>query len=174
MKKSAHLFFGLFMLMTLFSSAQDKADKELVETYLEANGSLDQYKFAYDQLLIMLNKQYPKSEANAQGWNYLQDNKEKAMVDMKSLLAPIYQRNFSQADISEMIGFYQTETGKQLIKDRTKMTEVQKQELNSYYSTEVGQKVIEKQSPLSEAISAASENWSRDLYETAVSLLKSE
>ena len=93
---------------------------------------------------------------------------------MKSVLVPVYQRNFSQADIMKMTDFYQTEAGKQLIKDRTNMTEVQKQELNSYYNTEVGQKIIEKQSLLSEAISAASENWSRDLYETAVSLLKSE
>ncbi len=82
----------------------------------------------------MLNKQYPKSEANSQGWKYLQDNKEKAVADMKSVLVPVYQRNFSQADIMKMTDFYQTEAGKQLIKDRTNMTEVQKQELNSYYN----------------------------------------
>lgn len=160
--------------MTFLLSSQDKTDGQLVETYLEANGSLDQYEFAYDQLLQMLNDQYPKTEANSQGWKYLIDNKEKAVSDMKSLLVPVYQSNFNQTDITKMTDFYQTETGKQLTKDRTKMTEAQKKELNSYYSTEVGQKIIEKQSLLSEAISAASENWSRDLYETAISLLKSE
>jgi len=174
MKKQSKIFFVVFFLSLGILFAQDKNQTELVETYLEANGSLGQYEFAYDQLLQMLDKQYPKSEANRQGWAYLLDNKEKAVADMKSLLVPVYQSNFSQADIEQMTDFYQTDTGKQLIKDRTNMSEVQKQELNSYYNTEVGQKIIEKQSILSEAISAASENWSRDLYETAVSLLKSE
>lgn len=174
MKKLKHIFYYLLMLITFFSSAQDNTDWELVETYLEANGSLGQYEFAYDQLLQMLAKQYPKSEANSQGWKYLQDNKEKAVAEMKSKLVPVYRHNFSQSDIVQMTDFYQTEAGKQLIKDRANMTEEQKQELNSYYNTEVGQKIIEKQSTLSEAISTASENWSRDLYETAVSLLKSE
>jgi len=174
MKKLNRLLLGFFTLMALFSSAQQSTDVALVETYLEANGSLGQYEFAYDQLLQMLSNQYPKSEANSQGWQYLQENKEKALADMKALLVPIYQNNFSQSDISEMTAFYQTETGKQLTEDRTKMTEVQKQELNSYYNTVVGRKIIEKQSHLSNLISTASENWSRDLYETAVSLLKSE
>lgn len=174
MKKRFRIFFGLFFLFTGILYAQEKTHNELVENYLEANSSLDQYEFAYDQLLQMLNNQYPKSETNAQGWKYLNENKEKAMGDMKSMLVPIYQSNFSQTDIIEMTAFYQTEAGKQLVADRTKMTEEQKRELNSYYNTEVGQKIVEKQSLLSESISKASENWSRDLYETAVSLLKGE
>lgn len=160
--------------MTFLLPAQDKTNGELVEIYLESSGSFGQYGFAYHQLLQMLNKQYRKSETNVQEWKYLQENKEKAVADMKSLLVPVYQQNFSQGDITKMTDFYQTKAGKQLIKDRTKMTQAQKQELNSYYSTEVGQKIIEKQSLLSKAILAASENWSRELYETAVSLLKSE
>lgn len=174
MKKRHSVILGLFFLLVGVSFAQDKTDSRSVENYLDTNGSLGQYEFAYDQLLVLLNKQYPKSEANANGWAYLQDNKEKAITNMKSLLVPIYQANFSQVDISRMTDFYQSEAGRQLVKDRTKMTEAQKQELNAYYNTEVGQKVIEKQSLLTDAISAASENWSRDLYETAVSLLKSD
>lgn len=174
MKKRLNLFFALFFLLVGFSFSQDKTNSALVETYLDTNGSMGQYEFAYDQLLQLLQGQYPKTEANAKGWTYLHDNKEKAVAQMKSLLVPIYQTNFSQADINRMTDFYQSEAGKQLVQDRTKMTEAQKQELNAYYHTEAGQKVIEKQTLLSEAISSASENWSRDLYETAVSLLKSE
>nr|WP_262896957.1 DUF2059 domain-containing protein [Aurantibacter crassamenti] len=93
---------------------------------------------------------------------------------MKSFLVPIYKSNFTDEDFAQMINFYETDTGKQLMQDRTKMSDSQKKELNSYYNTAVGQKIIEKQQSLSAEIATASENWSRDLYETAVSLLKSE
>jgi hypothetical protein len=56
--------------------------------------------------------------------------------------------------------------------DRSKMTDEQKVELNSYYNSTLGKKVIDKQPILTQEIGLVSENWSRDLYETAVSLLK--
>ena len=174
MKKGIPLFFGLYFLFMGYSIAQERPDIELVETYLDANGSLNQYEFAYDQLLKMLGEQYPKSEANKQGWDYLERNKENALVEMKMLLIPIYGDHFSKTDLVQMTDFYRSDTGRQLVNDPTKMTDGQKLELNSYYNTEIGHKLIEKRSLLSEAISSASESWSRDLYESAISLLKSE
>jgi len=52
------------------------------------------------------------------------------------------------------------------------MTETQKQELNTFYNSEVGKVIIEKQMVLTQEIGKISEVWSRDLYETALSLLK--
>ena len=70
-----------------------------------------------------------------------------------------------------MIGFYQSEAGKLLIKDRSKMTESHKDELNAFYNSVVGQKIISKKEALSIEIAKVSENWNRDLYETSISLL---
>ncbi|MEO9892277.1 DUF2059 domain-containing protein [Aurantibacter sp.] len=174
MKKFTFLTFGLFVCCATIVFAQNTTDDSLAASYLEANGSLNQYDYAYSQLLSMLHKQYPETEENTQGWQFLNENKKEAIADMKSLLVPIYNSNFSTSDLKQMINFYQTDTGKQLMLDRTKMSDSQKHELNSYYNTEVGQKIVEKQQSLSAEIAIASENWSRDLYETAVSLLKSE
>ena len=152
--------------------AQEVDYSSEVATYLESNGSLKQYEFAYDQLLKMLSSHYPKSEKTANGWNYLETNRSKAIADMKKELIPIYQENFERAEIEKMNDFYQSPTGLQLLGDRSKMTAVQKETLNTFYNSVLGKKIIEKQPVLTQAIAAVSENWSRDLYETAISLLK--
>ncbi len=162
----------LFFLISWQASAQDTDFNQEVSAYLESNGTLEQYQYAYDELLKMLGKQYPKSEKTANGWEYLENNKETAIADIKEGLVPIYQQNFKRDEIKKMLGFYQSTTGKQLVNDRSKMSESQKQELNRFYNTAVGEKIIEKQAVLRVEISKVSESWSRDLYETALSLLK--
>lgn len=163
----------LFLLMLSFGlNAQESQLDTDVSAYLSSNGAMLQYDYAYDQLVQMLSKQFPKSESNGQGWQYLEKNKTKAVAEMKALLIPVYVKHFKHDDIKKMTAFYQSDTGKQLVKDRSKMTETQKEELNTFYNSEVGALIIEKQPVLTQEIGSISENWSRDLYETALSLLK--
>jgi len=166
------LFFCFVLSISLNLHAQEENFSSEVDTYLESNGTLDQYEFAYDELLKMLEKQYPKSEFTASGWAYLESNKENAIKEMKMALIPIYQQNFERSEIQKMNTFYLSDTGRQLTSDRSKMTDEQKEELNTFYNSVLGKKIIEKQPTLTEAISSASESWSRDLYETAMSLFK--
>jgi len=170
--RTIKLFFTLCLVFSLNLQAQEVDYSLEVASYLESNGSAQQYEFAYDQLLKMLISQYPKSEKTAAGWKYLEENKEKAVAEMQKGLVPIYQQNFERDEIKKMTAFYQSATGKQLTADRSKMTEEQKEELNTFYNSELGKKIIAKQPELAKAVSAVSENWSRDLYETAMSLLK--
>lgn len=172
MMRAIKLFFCLFLTISFWANAQENDFSSEVATYLESNGTLDQYGFAYDELLKMLGKQYPKSESTANGWAYLENGKEKAIAKMEEQLVHIYEQNFNQSEIQKMTTFYQSPTGKQLTSDRSQMTDAQKEELNEFYNSELGKKIIEKQPVLTQSVSAASESWSRDLYETAVSLLK--
>lgn len=165
--------FCLLLIPTVFSAQESTYAKDIAD-YLDNNGTMLQYEFAYGELMKMLGSQYPKDENNTQGWEYLEGNKSKAVAEIKMLLIPIYQANFTHGEITEMIGFYQSEAGKLLIKDRSKMTESHKEELNDFYNSAVGQKIISKQEVLSEEISKVSESWSRYLYETSISLLKNE
>ena len=165
-------FILCFLLIPIVSNAQESTYSKDIADYLDSNGTMSQYEFAYGELLTMLGNQFPKDENNAQGWEYLEGNKSKAVAEMKMLLIPIYQANFTHDEITEMSGFYQSEAGKLLIKDRSKMTEAHKEELNTFYNSEVGQKIISKQEVLSQEISKVSESWSKYLYETSISLLK--
>jgi len=163
---------GFLVFLPIGSLAQETDYTEEVKTYLLLNGTAGQYEYAYDGLLKMLQNQYPKTSANEKGWAYLNENKSKSIQEMIGLLVPVYQAHFNASEIQEMIRFYESETGKQLLQDRSQMTSVQKEELNTYYNSVLGKKVIAKQNVLSEEISKVSEHWSRLLYETAVSLLK--
>ena len=170
--KQLKLLLLILFCSTFYAFGQEGDYAKEVGIYLNRNHSLDQYGYAYEQLLTMLESQYPKSDANAEAWKYLETNKEKKLAEMKALLVPIYLSNFSQPEIQGMISFYESDTGKQLAVDRSKMTEPQKEELNVFYNSELGAKIIERQQFLTQEIGMVSESWSRDLYETAVTLLE--
>ncbi|VAW09960.1 hypothetical protein MNBD_BACTEROID03-290, partial [hydrothermal vent metagenome] len=72
-------FFFLFILISLNAKAQEVDFTEEVSEYLDRNGTMNQYQYAYDELLKMLEKQYPKSDNTANGWEYLEDHREKAI-----------------------------------------------------------------------------------------------
>ena len=154
----------------VFNAQESNYTKDISE-YLDSNGTMLQYEYAYAELLKMLSSNFPKNEDNAQGWEYLEDNKEKALDEMKSLIIPIYQSNFTHNEIKQMSAFYSSEAGLQLINDRSKLTKAHKEVLNTFYNSATGQKIISKQEELSIEISKVSESWSRDLYETSLSLL---
>jgi len=122
------------LLMPYCSISQEPEFTDEVKTYLSNNGTAGQYEFAYDGLLKMLGNQYPETDDNEKGWVYLKENKSKYVNEMIALLVPIYQEHFERDEIVQMTHFYKSETGKQLINDRSQMTEVQKEELNAYYN----------------------------------------
>ncbi len=167
-----------FLSVPLIAQDQEKQSldktEETIALYLESNGTMMQYTYAYSELLRMLENQFSKKESNKQGWDYLETNREEAMAAIKAGIIPIYKTHFELSEIEEMLAFYQSETGKKLVNDRANMSEQQKQELSKFYSRPTGQKIIEKQGILTQEISTVSEEWSRDLYETALSLLKDE
>ncbi|MBD0850740.1 DUF2059 domain-containing protein [Maribacter arenosus] len=170
--KQIKLFLYCFLLTPLVCMAQESNFSKDIKDYLEHNGTMRQYEYAYDQLMIMMEGNYPKSEDNKQGWTYLEENRGKALEEMKSLMVPIYQENFTHEEIKQMGAFYKTEAGVLLITDRSKMTDIHKEELNTFYNSVVGQKIISKKEVLISEISKVSESWSRQLYETSLRLLQ--
>ncbi|ADV47909.1 DUF2059 domain-containing protein [Cellulophaga sp. E16_2] len=162
----------VFLLITLTSCGQETTFQEDVLTYIKSNGTAKQYNYAYDELLKMLGNQFPKTTENASGWDYLEANKEKHVDEILTQLAPVYEKNFTHEEIKKMNAFYQSEAGKQLVADGEKLTEDQKKEVNDFYGSEMGKTIVEKQPILATEIGKVSEGWSRDLYETALSMLK--
>ncbi|PIE99959.1 MAG: hypothetical protein CR994_08205 [Maribacter sp.] len=160
-----------FLMAPMGLMAQETDFSKDVKDYLECNGTMKQYEYAYGQLVQMMESRYPKSDDNIKSWTYLEENKAKAMEDIKNMLVPIYKEHFSHGEIKKMAAFYKTEAGVLLTTDRSKMTQAHKEELNSFYNTALGQKIINKQEVLTKEISAASEKWSRELYGIFMGLL---
>ena len=170
--KQFKIFLFCSLSIPMFVLAQQSNYSKDVKDYLEHNGTMQQYEYAYEQLMIMMEGRYPKSEGNKQGWTYLEGNKDKALEEIKNLMVPIYEANFTHEEIKQMAAFYKTEAGVLLTTDRSKMTDTHKEELNTFYNSGVGQKIISKQEVLTTEISRVSESWSRELYETSMSILQ--
>ncbi len=172
--KCAHILVFAIALASFNIKGQDVEMIPKVSSYLETNGTMKQYQNAYHELLNLMEKQFPKSEKNSEGWTYLADNERKALKEIKALLVPIYVKHFTADDIDKMQSFYETKAGVQLITNSGQLSESQKEEVSTFYGSKVGLKIKEKQQVLSTEISGVSEYWSRDLYETALVLLKEE
>ncbi len=168
------IIFSILFLATIPLLAQDSSLIPKVSSYLESNGTIKQYKNAYRELLNLMEKQFPKSDRNSNGWLYLERNETKALTEINDLLVPIYIKHFNEQDIDKMQTFYTSSSGQQLVKDRTKLTDAQRKEVDAFFGSKVGLKIKTKQQILSEEIAGVSEYWSKDLYQTAVLLLKEE
>jgi hypothetical protein len=174
MKQYQSLIFSIALLFSITVFGQDATFIPKVSNYLESNGTMKQYKDAYLELLNLMEKQFPKSDRNSNGWLYLEKNEIKALAEIRDMLVPIYIKHFSEKDVDKMQAFYASEPGIQLIKDRTKLTASQQKTVSDFFDSEVGLKIKEKQQLLSVEIAGVSEYWSKDLYQTAVLLLKEE
>lgn len=164
----------VFILGIFFATvnAQEFSELKDIWGYLEVNGTMKQYSDAYDELLNLMERQFPKSDRNGNGWLYLERNKTKALNEMKDLLAPIYLQHFTLDEIKQMRQFYESDPGKQLVTDRGGLTESQITEVDAFFNSTLGEKLKQKQAVLTTEIEAASEYWSKDLYQTAALLLK--
>ena len=135
---------------------------------------MKQYKDAYKELLNLMEKQFPKSDKNNNGWLYLERNEHKALVEIRDLLIPIYINHFTSEDITKMQSFYETEAGIQLVKDKDNLSKSQTKAVEDFFDSKIGLKLKKKLVELSGEIAGVSEYWSRDLYQTAVLLLNEE
>lgn len=174
MRRFRAIIFSILFLATIPLLAQDSNLIPKVSSYLESNGTMKQYKNAYRELLNLMEEQFPKSDRNSNGWLYLERNETKALTEINDLLVPIYIKHFNEQDIDKMQAFYASNSGQQLVKDRTKLTDTQRKEVDTFYGSKIGLKIKTKQQILSEEIAGVSEYWSKDLYQTAVLLLKEE
>ena len=63
-----------------------------------------------------------------------------------------------------MLAFYNTEAGKQMMIDPTKLTKAQKSVAGDFYASDAGAKLLENKTSLEQRVAEVSEIWSRDLY----------
>lgn len=163
----------LFLVITV-ASAQETSYADDAMKYLELNGTTKQYDEAVDQLFVMLKQQYSAANIPSTIWTDFEAQKPKELHKIKSLLVSAYRSSFSQEELKEMIAFYDTPAGRQLVADPTAMTDAQKDAFTLFGQTPTGQRIEQQQETLSRMVSEVSELWSRDLYKDITAQLKSK
>ncbi|SEM17603.1 hypothetical protein SAMN04487910_4326 [Aquimarina amphilecti] len=169
-----NLVFVLTLFLTVTANFAQRSYHEDAMRYFSLNGTEQQYNVAIDQMFTLLKQQYSAQDIPDSIWNELKGDKKEPLTNIKSLLVSAYRSNFSHKDIKELIVFYESETGKQMVKDRTQLSDTQKVELSNFFNSEVGQKVQNQGDSLRTMVAEVSELWSRDLYNETIQKLKTK
>ncbi|WP_405207816.1 DUF2059 domain-containing protein [Aquimarina sp. LLG6339-5] len=169
-----NLVFVLTLFLTVTANFAQRSYHEDTMRYFSLNGTEQQYDQAIDQMFTLLKQQYSSQNVPDSIWNELMGDKTEPLRNIKSLLVSAYRSNFSHEDIKELIVFYESKTGQQMVKDRTQLSDSQKVALSDFFSSEVGQKVQNQGDSLRTMVAEVSELWSRDLYTETIKKLKTK
>lgn len=158
------LLLSIFILTSLSATAQDVSYHSIALKYLQTNGTATQYEGAIDQLFGLLKKQYAASNISEETWASLRSEASGEVDRILNMLVSAYRGTYEKEDLINMLAFYETPTGKQLLLDRTGLTHTQRQEAAAFFNSPSGQKIVTSEKEVGSRVSEVSELWSRDLY----------
>jgi hypothetical protein len=166
-----------FLILTLFLSfcfsANSQADpfQQDIVDYLNSNGTREQYSTTYEEIFLVLKKQFEVSNVPDSVWKEIKKDKEKSLDGIINFLTFAYRRHFTRNEIQQMHRFYQSEAARQMMESPVGLTKEQNDSINAFSSSDLGKKIEEKSAALSEDIEAISQHWSRDLFGEKMSAL---
>jgi len=165
------LFILFTFIITLSSVAQESTYREDALDLLSLNGTTEQYRNAIDQLFELLQRQYKTNDVSQATWNELKELSSGEIGRIKAMLVSAYRGTYSQDDIKNMISFYQTEAGQQLLKNQANLTDAHRNDVSFFYNSDTGKKILDSKDEISRSVAEVSEIWSRDLYKMVVDKL---
>jgi hypothetical protein len=142
--KSARIF-SIALLLVLgsvaTSHAQDAYNKKLHE-YLEAGGAMETFKAAIKQMMGSFRQS--ATTVPSEFW----DEAEKEMLgtslnELVDLLAPVYKKHLSEADLDELIKFYKSSIGKKLA-EKTPLITQESIQAGQAWGQKLGQRIVDK------------------------------
>lgn len=110
---------GLCLATYVCHAQQTEAEKDILKL-MEVNGSAATYDLAFSQMVA----QYKMMKPNVPQMVWDSAKREvfdKEIVELNKKLIPVYQKNFTPAEIKQLIDFYQSPLGKKLVDGTTKV-----------------------------------------------------
>ncbi|AXG72451.1 hypothetical protein KORDIASMS9_04725 [Kordia sp. SMS9] len=163
---AAFLFVGIHMAF-----AQNDPYIESVKKYLTINGTQQQYEGAIDGMFEMLKKRFKDYTISEAIWTELESEKQKHVEEVKSILVSAYKAYFTLNDIKNMTAFYESDAVKQMLADKTKLTDTQRQQIVNFYNSDTGLKMIDSREGLAKIEGEISQQWSGELYKSVINKL---
>lgn len=111
-KKLWILIFVVFSSISVFSQTSSETEySQTLKKMFEVSGSEESYQTAIRQMFSMFKQQYQNVETEQ--WNEIEKEFLKTSLDeLTTMLVPVYIKHMTQADLEEIISFYQTPVGK--------------------------------------------------------------
>jgi uncharacterized protein len=136
------LLAAILFSFCLSASAQTDTYSATLKKYLEASGSMEAFKTAIGSMMGSFKKM--KTEVPDQFWKDAEAEFSKTSLDeLVTLLAPVYQKHLTEADLNEVIKFYNSPTGKKLA-EKTPGIMTDSMQAGQVWGQKIGQAVAEK------------------------------
>lgn len=140
MKKLVLLIPVLLFLTKASAQEVDPAYRATLKQMLEASGAQETFKAAVGQMITMYKQNM--TDVPAEVWNEFGDEFLKTSLDdLVTLLAPIYQKHLSKADLEKVIEFYKSPAGKRFAEKSPFITQ-ESMMAGQQWGQQLGEKLI--------------------------------
>lgn len=141
MKKIIFLL-GFICLSTVATlSAQSDITKDIRQLF-KVNGTEGMYKDAIVNMLDMMGESYPMTEDIKKEF-VKEFTTDESIEEMMVILTDIYKNHFTQAEIKEMIAFFETPVGKKMAKEQSAIM-VESMSAGQEWGQKIGLKIAQK------------------------------
>jgi hypothetical protein len=128
------------LLVSSFAlSAQDSTKIKHIQQFMEITGAAKLGTQVLTNITTAYKKIYP--DATNDFWDeFIKEADSKTLVN---LVIPVYEKNFSDEDIVQLIAFYQTPVGKKVV-EKMPVIMQESMQVGAEWGRQMGEKVMEK------------------------------
>lgn len=103
----------LAVVATLSVQAQSKTYPATLKKYMEAAGNLESFKTVVGSMMTQFKSMYP-SVPDEVWTEFTKEFSGTSLDDLVTLMASVYEKHLTEADLNEVIKFYNSPIGKKL------------------------------------------------------------
>ncbi len=133
----------ILLISVSLSSAQSISSyNTTLKKMIKVAGTEAAFSTAIKQMFVMFRQQSPKVPESV--WTeFSQEFSKTSIDDLVEMLSPVYQKQFSEADLIQIIAFYETPIGRKLA-EKTPIITQESMQAGQQWGMKIGQKVMEK------------------------------
>ena len=134
------IFIGIALFFSSFAvSAQDSTKIKHIRQFMEVTGSAKLGMQVLTNITAAYKNIYP--DASNDFWDeFIKEADPQTLVN---LVIPVYEKNFSDDDIVQLIAFYQTPVGKKIV-EKMPVIMQESMQIGAAWGKQMGEKVMEK------------------------------
>ena len=143
MKKLASIFIALSLSLPVLA---EPATTESVEKLMNITGAQNRGEMMLGQMLPALKQSIP--DASEEFWQDV--TAEMNIEELMQSIVPVYQQHLTEEDLQDILAFYETPAGKNLLKSQPAIMQ-QSMQIGQQWGQQVFVKVMQKHATLKEA-----------------------
>ncbi|UTW62758.1 DUF2059 domain-containing protein [bacterium SCSIO 12741] len=140
MKTTITLAFCLFVSLASFGQSDSYVKK--LNKYFELNGTEETFETVVEQMMEQMKS--TRTDVPAEIWDeFSQEMQKTSLKDLTKMLAPVYYKHLTEADLDKLNAFYQSDVGKKLA-EKTPIITQESMAIGQQWGLQIAEKVIKE------------------------------